>query len=109
MDMLGQNYVLKGMVLCVSHHITVAIKDGTPWVIMLMICVIQSKITLHARIFFIAIPKLGFLQYLRSERTCISKLKLLLLFVTVTFCAKILLMKLSSNCLNSHSNIPENW
>ena len=32
MDMLGQNYVLKGMVQCVSHHITVAIKDGTPWV-----------------------------------------------------------------------------
>ena len=31
MDMLGQNYVLKGMVQCVSHHITVAIKDGTPW------------------------------------------------------------------------------
>ena len=88
-----------------------AIKDGTPWVYvdMLMICVIQSKITPHARIFFIAIPKLGFLQYLRSERTCISKLKLLLLFVTVTFCVKILLMKLSSNCLNSHSNIPENW
>ena len=57
---------------------------------MLMICVIQSKITLHARIFFIAIPKLGgFLQYLRSERTCISKLKLLLLFVIVTFCVKI--------------------
>ena len=78
---------------------------------MLMICVIQSKITLHARIFFIAIPKLGFLQYLGSERTCISKLKLLLLFVavTVTFCVKILLMKLSSNCLNSQSNIPENW
>ena len=72
------------------------------------VCVIQSKITLHAWIFFIAIPKLGFLQYLRSERTCISKLKLLLLFVTVTFCVKILL-KLSSNCLNSHSNIPENW
>ena len=76
---------------------------------MLMICVIQSKITLHAWIFSIAIPKLGFFQYLRSERTCISKLKLLLLFVTVTFCVKILLMKLSSNCLNSHSNIPENW
>ena len=99
MDMLGQNYVLKGMVQCVSHHITVALKDGTPWVYVDDMC----EITLHARIFFIAIPKLGFLQYLRSERTCISKLKLLLLFVTVTFCVKIL------NCLNSHSNIPENW
>ena len=33
MNMLGQNYVLKGMVQCVSHHFTVAIKDGTPWVI----------------------------------------------------------------------------
>ena len=31
-DMLGQNYVLKGMVQCASHHFTVAIKDGTPWV-----------------------------------------------------------------------------
>ena len=53
MDMLGQNYVLKGMVQCVSHHITVAIKDGTPWVYvdMLMICVIQSKITPHAGFF----------------------------------------------------------
>ena len=108
MDMLGQNYVLKGMVQCVSHHITVAIKDGTPWVYVDDMCD-SVKITLHARIFFIAIPKLGFLQYLRSERTCISKLKLLLMFVTVTFCVKILLMKLSSNCLNSHSNIPENW
>ena len=29
-DMLGQNYVLKGMVQCASHHFTVAIKDGTP-------------------------------------------------------------------------------
>ena len=28
---LGQNYVLKGMVQCVSHF-TVTIKDGTPWV-----------------------------------------------------------------------------
>ena len=59
MDMLGQNYVL---VRCVSHHFTVAIKDGTPWVYaQLMICVIQSQITLHARTFFIAIPKVGFL------------------------------------------------
>lgn len=32
MDMLGQNYVLQGMGQCVSHHFTVAIKDGTPWV-----------------------------------------------------------------------------
>ena len=32
MDMLGQNYVWKGMVQCVSHHFTVAIKVGTPWV-----------------------------------------------------------------------------
>ena len=32
MDILGQNYVLKGMVQCVSHHITVAIKVGPPWV-----------------------------------------------------------------------------
>ena len=30
--MLGQTYVLKGMVQCVSHHFTVAIKDGTHWV-----------------------------------------------------------------------------
>ena len=107
MDMLGQNYELKGMVQYVSHHFTVAIKVGTPWVYVDDMC--DSKITLHARIFFIAIPKVGFLQYLRSQRTCISKLKLLLLFVTVTSCVKILLMKLSSNCLNSHSNVPENW
>ena len=32
MDMLGQNYELKGMVQCVIHPFTVAIKDGTPWV-----------------------------------------------------------------------------
>ena len=32
MDMLGQNYVLKGMVQCASHHFTVAITDYTPWV-----------------------------------------------------------------------------
>ena len=31
-DMLGRNYVLKGMVQYVSHHFTVALKDGTPWV-----------------------------------------------------------------------------
>ena len=32
MDMLGQNYVFKGMVQCVNHHFAMAIKDGTPWV-----------------------------------------------------------------------------
>ena len=95
------------MVHCVSHHFTVAIKDGTPWVYVDDMCD-SVKITLHARTFFIATPKVGFLQYLRSQRTRICTLKLLLLFVTITFYVKILLMKLSSNCLNSHSNIPEN-
>ena len=102
MDMLGQNYVLKGMVQCVSHHITVAIKDGTPWVYVDDMCDSVKNYT-SCQDFFHSNPKAGFLQCLRSERKCISKLKLLLLFVTVTFCVKILLMKLSSNCLNSHS------
>ena len=46
----------------------------------------DKRITLHVTIFFIAIPKLGFLQGLRSERTCISKLKLLSLFVCYFLC-----------------------
>ena len=29
MDVLGQNYLLKGMVRCISYHFTVAIKDDT--------------------------------------------------------------------------------
>lgn len=32
MDVLGQNYVLKGMVRCLNHHFTVAIKDDSLWV-----------------------------------------------------------------------------
>ena len=103
--MLSQNYVLKGMVQCVSHHFTVAIKVGTPWVYVDDMCNSVKNYT-SCQDFFIAIPKGGFLQYLRSQRTCISKLKFLL-FVTATFCVKILLMKLSSNCSNSHSKIPE--
>ena len=59
--MLGQNYVLKGMVQCLSHHITVAIKDGTPWVYVDDMCD-SVKNTVHARILFIAIPKLGFFE-----------------------------------------------
>ena len=36
MDMLGQNYVLKGMVQ--SHHFTVAIKHRTPWLYVDAMC-----------------------------------------------------------------------
>ena len=32
MDVLGQRYVLKGMIRCSSHHFTVAVKDDTRWV-----------------------------------------------------------------------------
>jgi len=32
MDVFGQNYVLKGIVRCLNHHFTVAIKDDSLWV-----------------------------------------------------------------------------
>ena len=32
MNALGEYYVLEGMVRCISHHFTVALKDDTSWV-----------------------------------------------------------------------------
>lgn len=41
MNLVGQNYVLKGMVRCLSHHFTVAITDNTKscWVYIDDMCV----------------------------------------------------------------------
>lgn len=39
MDVLGENYVLKGMVRCTSHHFTVAVQDGIHWVYIDDMCV----------------------------------------------------------------------
>ena len=39
MDVLGQNYVLKGMVRCISSHFTVAIKDDARWMYVDDMCV----------------------------------------------------------------------
>ena len=45
MDVLGQNYVLKGMVRCLSSHFTVAIKDDARWIYVDDMCV-QLEFTL---------------------------------------------------------------
>ena len=73
--------------MCKSSIFTVAIKDGTPWVYVDYMCDSVKNYTSCQDFFQLAIPKLGFMQCLKSERKYISKLKLmLLLFVTVTFC-----------------------
>ena len=45
MDVLGENYVLKGMVRCTSHHFTVAVKDDTHWVYIDDMCVSVKRYT----------------------------------------------------------------
>lgn len=65
MDVLGQSYELKGMVHCVSHHFTIAIKITLNGYI-LMTCVSQSEVSLQFRIFLIVILMVGFLLYLKS-------------------------------------------
>lgn len=45
MDMLGQRYVLKGVVRCSSHNFTVAVKDDTRWVYIDDMCVLVMSYT----------------------------------------------------------------
>ena len=45
MDVLGQRYVLKGMIRCSSHHFTVAVKDDTRWVYIDDMCVLVRSYT----------------------------------------------------------------
>ena len=69
-DMLGQNYVLKGMVQCANHHFTVAIKDGTPWVYDDDMCDSVRNYT-SCQDFFHSNRGGWFFAILRSQRTCI--------------------------------------
>ena len=62
MDVLGQNYVLKGMVRCISSHFTVAIKDDTRWIYVDDMCVsvriyasFQHLLSSHSNGWFFAI------------------------------------------------------
>lgn len=66
MDMLGQNYVLKGMVQCVSHHFTVAIKNGTHWVCVDDMCDSVRNYTSCQNLLHSNPKGCFFLQYLRS-------------------------------------------
>ena len=45
MNVLGEYYVLKGMVRCISHHFTVALKDDTSWVYIDDMCVAVRSYT----------------------------------------------------------------
>ena len=45
MDVLGQTYELKGMVHCVSHHFTIAIKTDTEWIYIDDMCVSVRSFT----------------------------------------------------------------
>lgn len=61
LNVFGQNYVLRDIVQCLNCHFTVAIKDHPrPLWVYIDNCVVQSKITLHARICCIANPKVVF-------------------------------------------------
>ena len=62
MDVLGQNYVLKGMVRCLSSHFTVAIKDDARWIYVDDMCVsvriytsFQHLLSSHSNGWFFAI------------------------------------------------------
>ena len=62
MDVLGQNYVLKGMVRCISSHFTVAIKDDARWIYVDDMCVsvriytsFQHLLSSHSNGWFFAI------------------------------------------------------
>ena len=70
MDMLGQNYVLKSMVQCVSHHVAVAIKDGTPWVYVDDMCDSVKNYTSCQGVFH-SNPKGWFFAIFEKSRTCI--------------------------------------
>ena len=45
MDMLGQHYVLKGIIQCSSHHFTVAVKDDSHKVYINATCVLVRSYT----------------------------------------------------------------
>lgn len=62
LDVLGQNYLLKGMVRCISYHFTVAIKDDTGWIYVDDMCVsvriytsLQHVLSSHSNGWFFAI------------------------------------------------------
>ena len=44
-NVLGEYYVLKGMVRCINHHFTVALKDDTSWVYIDDMCVAVRNYT----------------------------------------------------------------
>ena len=69
MDVLGQNYVLKGMVRCINHHFTVAIKDDIYWVYIDDMCVsvrsytsFQDLLHSHCNGWFFAIYEKYFIE-----------------------------------------------
>ena len=83
-DMFGQNYVLKGMVQCGSHHFTVAIKDGIPWVYVDDMCDSVKNYT-SCQDFFHSYPEGWFFAIFEKSKDMHLQLKVLLSFVTVTF------------------------
>jgi len=65
-DVLGENYTLKGLVRRTSHHFTVAIKADTQWVYIGDMCVSQSKRAPHFKISYIIILVVGFSLFSES-------------------------------------------
>ena len=65
MDVLGEDYELKGMVRCISHHFTIAVNNYSEWIYIDDLCVSVRRFS-SVQDLLNSYPNGCFLLYLES-------------------------------------------